>query len=72
MRNYHIVAGVKRWALQDSNLRPSDYESVSRPSENSAQRTFPSAPARQSATNLASDRQESATPSATHFSSWFA
>lgn len=67
MRNYHIVAGLRKWALQDSNLRPSDYESVSRLSETNTQLHFLSRTSRQIATILDRIRQLGATHSATHF-----
>lgn len=67
MANYHIVARVRKWALQDSNLRPSDYESLRGPSEKYPQRRFLSSAQRQTATGLDTSRQHAATPRATHF-----
>jgi hypothetical protein len=67
MRNYHIIARLKEWALQDSNLRPSDYESVSAPNNHNDLRARRSEDTRQTATSLATSRQQDATHSATHF-----
>ena len=67
MRNYLMVQRVKRWALQDSNLRPSDYESASGSiSRNELQRP-PSQFIGRLRQALAASRTKSATPSATHF-----
>lgn len=66
MRNSTLYTSLRKWALQDSNLRPSDYESVSRPSETNTQLASQRKGPRQTATTLATSRQQESTPDATH------
>lgn len=62
---YRGLGVVRKWALQDSNLRPSDYESVRAPSENSTQHRFRSGARGQIATNCDTFGQSAATLGAT-------
>jgi hypothetical protein len=62
-----MIQRLRKWALQDSNLRPSDYETVDPLKSHNNLRGLHSGAQRQAATTLATSRQPDATHSATRF-----